>query len=53
MSVPQVGHADGNQALALLLLVVSNLLGIVTSQLWLKAVLSTKGGVPPILGFTV
>lgn len=39
-----MGHADGNQALALLLLVVSNLLGIFTSQLWLKAVLTTKGG---------
>ena len=40
----QVGHANGNQALALMLLVASNIVGIVTSQLWLKAVLSSRGG---------
>lgn len=40
----QVGLAGGNQALALLLLVVSNILCIVTSQLWLKAVLVSIGG---------
>ena len=38
-----MANADGNLALALLLLVVSNLVGIFTSQLWLMAVFASKG----------